>query len=328
MSKVTVTSASPTIARVLGVCDTDTRIVTFLNEATERMLVWDDFVGTFARYTFCVRDCCLTLPRQIESIRAFAVCCGPGTVHNDWYEFLANGPGQLECDDCLGPHLLQRGDGYVTHTDITGTDKVLRVVSDQVEVAGLRILLRGFDELGAPVMTQDAGAWIEGEYVAISTTPTLTTKRFTSLTQVIKPVTASMTRVYSQSVTDASLVALAQYEPDETLPNYRRIEIPGIEVEDDDDDAQRLTVLAKVRFVPVRVGTDFLQLGNINALKLMVMAIRKEEQNLYDESIALEAKARMILEAELSNWYGPGPHIEVRTQGSDTWGGGSIINAV
>lgn len=329
MSKLTVSKAAPTIARVIGTCNTDARIVTFINEATERLLTMDDWVGSYGQFVFCATDCCITLPRQIESIRAFSICDCPGVIHNDWYEFLANGPGKLSCDSCISNRLVQRGDGYVTHTDIIGINKKIKVQSTQAEDADARILLRGYDENNQWIRTQELGEWIDGEYVDIAVGGTLSTNIFTRLVAVIKPVTNSKVLLYTYNTDTTDLASIAEYETDEELPNYRRIMIPGIQASYGSDCEQvHLTVLAKLRFIPVSNDNDFLQLGNINAIKLMVMAIRKEEQNLYDEAIALEAKARLVLENELSNWYGPGPHIEIRTDSNSTWGGGGIDNAL
>ena len=121
--------------------------------------------------------------------------------------------------------------------------------------------------------------------------------------------------------------ALAYYEPDETHPEYRRYLIPGLSDvdaccphEDDegnecepcgDDDAKEVLVMAKHRFIPVAADNDWLSIGNLNAVKLMVMAIDKEEKNLWQEAGVLEAKAVQALDEELKHVQGDGAQVSL-----------------
>lgn len=90
----------------------------------------------------------------------------------------------------------------------------------------------------------------------------------------------------------------------------------------DDCSNKTVTVIAKLRHIDVSSDNDYFLLGNRGALKLMVMALLKEERNLFEESMAYEAKAVQLLQEELSAYEGDGALPTLKTEGRDTWGAG------
>src|SRR5438046_7656264 len=70
--------------------------------------------------------------------------------------------------------------------------------------------------------------------------------------------------------------------------------------------SKTVTLIAKLRHIPVSNDNDFLILQNIGALKTMVMAILKYERNLFAEGVAYEQQAVQLLQDELSSYDGDG----------------------
>lgn len=331
------------VARVLNVCTTDAKVRTYANEAHRRLVPKGKWVGTVQGYRICITtDACLVWPRQIETIEAWALCNSPGTVRNRWYEFAGNGPGLLKESSGWYRTLIDK-DPVVAFNEI-GVDnltKKIQVVSDYAEVAGLRILLQGYDQNSQWITSVDGGTRINGEYVAISTTPALTTNYFTKLVRVIKPVTAGPVRLNEWDDTSGLVTqSLAYYENDETLPLYRRSFLPGMSVtggcggcgcsddnDDDCDNTKTVNVVAKLRHIDVINDNDFFLLGNLSAIKLGVQAILKEERNLLVEARAYWADATKELDDELSSYEGDGAIPVLKTEDRETWGAG-ISNVV
>ncbi len=308
------------IPNALGLCSDDPRVVEFSNEAMERLMTMGKWVGTYQRALFCVNNGCLTFPRQVETIEAIALCNTPVTIRNEWFEFLANGTGLQSADSC-GVQLFDRGNAC-TFNDIAGQNKKIRVYADVSEEADSQILLQGYDENGIWIRTQVGDEWVDGEYVAISTSPTNSTKLFTSLTGVQKPITNGNVRLYEFNVDDSTQRAIAIYEPDEEVPSYRRSLLTGMTNwggccgNNDDCDSKPVTAMAKLRFVPVRVDTDYLPIGNIGAVKMGVMAVRKEENNLWSEAEQYWASAVRILNEELKSHLGDGAKVQMTVSGA------------
>ncbi len=94
-----------------------------------------------------------------------------------------------------------------------------------------------------------------------------------------------------------------------------------------------VTVLAKMAYLPVSADTDWILIGNIGALKLACMAIKKEEDNKWDEAAVYWNGGRLqnggkitgaiqILEDELKNWIGDGTLLTLNMPCAELYGGG------
>lgn len=331
MNRLRFADVKTAIARVLNECVTSPRVLSVANEAHRRLVAKGKWVGTVIDYQICISNsACLVWPRQIETIEAYWICNMPGTVRNGWYSANLNGPGLLDEDSCSCRTLIDRPMTATFDQPDNATSKV-QVYSEVPETAGLEILIRGYDENSNWIRTEHGGDWVDGEYVSISTTPNLTVNKFTNITEVIKPVTKGNVRLWQYDTSlNTATKALAFYEPDETVPVYRQSLIPGLQNASGGEDCSqnKVTVRAKLRHIDVRTDNDFFLLGNLAALKLMAMAILKEERNLFDESMAYEAKAIKELNDELGSFEGDGVVATLRTENPATWGGGGIINPI
>lgn len=343
MNRITLGSIRATIAEVMNVCADSDKIPAKVNEAQERLMAKGKWVGTTVAYRICANSSssCFAWPRQIETIEAWALCSNPGVVRNKWYEFSDQGPGLLkESDNWF--RTLEDKDPVCCFSEIdTNTlTKRIYVTTTVPETAGLRILLQGYDQNAQWIRTIDSetGEYVDGEYVDLVNART-TVNYFTKLTGVQKPITKGNIVLSQQEFTTLTVEkVLAQYEPDETLPIYRQSFIPGMQningcgcaCSDDDEESctsKYITVIAKLRHIPVRLDTDWLVLGSVGALKLMVMAILKENRNLFQESMAYEARAIQTLQDELSSFEGDGALPTLKYEGSGSWGAG-VQNAI
>lgn len=327
MERLTFGSIKSDVARAVGLCSTDPRVVDLVNEVQKRLVDMGKWLGTTARYRVCVNDACLVWPRQIDTIEAFAICRTPGLVKNGWYEFLGHGPGILKESSSRGNLLIDR-DPTCTYDFMDGTDKKVRVFSDVTEAASAQILLQGYDQNGQWIRTLVNGSWIDGVYVDIETTGAVSSVFVSNLTGVIKPATNGPVRLYEYAPATGVQRQIAFYENDETRPIYRASFVLGLEdmgaCEDATCEQKAVTVLAKLRALPVANDNDWLLLGNRAALKLMAMAIRKEENDNWAEAQAYEIKAVQLLEQELSSHIGDGPVVDIRVQTDDWMGAGMI----
>jgi hypothetical protein len=331
--KITFGDIKDDIAEILSTCNTDTRVLAYLNEAQERLINRGKFLGTVQRYKICVNDNCLTWPRQIETIESFSVCRLPGQIRNEWYEFNEGGYGQIQDDDCLpGVNLIDRGE-VCAFDDITSgqTDRKIKVYSDLVE-SNCYVILQGYDENGNWIRTVDGGSYIDGEKVVPSQAGVSSTKKFIALTGVQKTVTNGNLRLYEIKSGDGSTVkSLAIYEPDETRPLYRRSIVPGLtnmgaccDTTDSTCAKKYINVIAKLRHIPVAADGDWLLLRSRAALRLGVMAILKEKKDLLQEAEIYWGKAITELQREVEVHYGDGVIPTIRLQQMETFGCGAV----
>ena len=327
MARYTLSDAKASrIPAVLNIAPTDSRFVEILNECTNALLTRMKPWETTGKFVFNVESGCIVWPRQIATIEAVWVCDRPIVVRNEWFETLESGFGlQGDCDSNTGQmQLYDRGTTCV-FSDMIGLDKKVRVYTDVAEVAGARILVQGSDENSNWIRTLDSGTYVDGEYIALTGTPTLSTKLFSVVTGIQKPVTKGFVRLYEYDTILLTQRAIAVYEPDETRPNYRKSFLTGIEnIVANSDGTRTVTVMAKLDFIPVRNDTDFLIIGNLTALKYMCQSLLKAERNLFEESMAWEVKAVNELMMECRHRNGDGAVTPMRFQSPEIWGAGGI----
>jgi hypothetical protein len=391
MIRRTYGSVKQQLARVTqnGMCATDPQLLARTNEAQERLLNKGLYAGTYGRYSVCVYGGCITLPREFESILGYNFGGSPAQVYNQWYEFMANGPGMLQAGDWR--QLVDRG--YVPCFRSLAAQSFIRVYTDLIEDSTSTILFRGSDSYNNRIQTQENGAYIDGERlnlsagsgnssvlvsgfattvseangvyafyttlfskpayknlngwtlsnngflwqflspegaVEISSTtnfsypwetlfagltltelPRTTVNAFRSIDAINKSPTKGWVRVYAVDPTTGSEYCIAILAPDETLPQYRRYAIPGFE----NEEGSAVTVLAKRKFIPVTGDDDDLLVTNLGALKMMAIAIEKEENNNLVEAQVYEEKAVDLLKEELREVDGASigrPQVQMR----------------
>lgn len=330
MRRLTLGDCREEVAKVADLCANDDRVVSLVNIAERRLIRRGKWLGSVQRYRIAVTDALVTWPRQVTTVEAVSFCDHPGTVRNGWWEFLGHGVGQLKSDSTWWDNLVDRGQAC-TFNDVTPgqINRKARVYADVSEAANLYLTIQGYDENGNWIRTLDGSDWIDGEKVLISTTPTLSTKLFTSITGVLKPITNGPVRVFEYNTdTLANVQQLAYYEPDETRPVYRRSLLPGIMDTEtcDDTDNRCVTVALKLRHIPVRNDNDWLILGNLDALKLAAQAIAKERRDLFAEAQAYWGQAISELEKELREYQGDGEVVSPRI--APDFGGGAIAHII
>lgn len=298
MIRRTYGSVKDQLARVTqnGMCATDPQLLARTNEAQERLLNKGLYAGTYGRYAVCVYGGCITLPREFESIVGYNFGQVPGQVYNEWYEFMDNGPGIAPAGDWK--RLIDRG--YVPTFRDLPDQRYIKVYTDLVEDSNAYILFRGSDTFNNRVQTQYNDQFIDGERLPLSTSPVTTSKAFRQVDAVNKSVTKGWVRVYAVDPDTGTESCIAILAPDETLPMYRRYAIPGYE----NEEGSLVTVLAKRKFIPVVSDDDDLIVTNLGALKMMAIAIEKEENNNLDEAAKYEAKALDLLREELREVQG------------------------
>ena len=329
-----------TIARVIGKCRNDQKVVDTANEAQERLLNRPEKpVGSMALYRICANEDCIVWPRPVRTIEAYALCSTPGRIVDNLFEFIGypNGAGLLD-GKSLGGHTLADRGTACAFDDVSASDaspRKIGLVATNGADAGKQVTLRYVDSNGQKKYSTIDGVVQEGERLTLPAPPayvyTSSNVATNGLYHVVKDVTDYPVLMYEVDATTLiQTKQLSAYEPSETVPIYRRSYVPGLSSTDGCSgvdtttctENKQVTVLVKLQHVPVVVDNDPLVLGNLAAFKLMAMAIQREEQNRLDESVKFEAKARAELDGELSSYLGDGAETKLKVQSREIFGAG------
>jgi hypothetical protein len=331
--RLTVSAARPQIAKAANLCESDPRVISYINRAVQRLLPKGLWTGTVKRYRICTNASCLTWPRQIETIEAIAIDGSPRKIRDEWFEFLEAGPGIATNKSGNDLQLEDRGQ-VCSFNDITAnsTTSYIRMYNDLPESSGKVIILQGYDDNGNWIRTLSGSTWIDGEKVAIPTTAGTyftTTKKFSSLEAVIKDPTNGVIRGYEYNGTNI-VKSLFIYEPDETLPSYRRSFIPqlnNIHASDTECPKVNVVIMGKLSFYEVAKENDWILIPCIQALVEETRALRMFDAHLWAESNACESKAVSYLQEILGEEEGDGTVGMIRVENSSTFGAASVENA-
>lgn len=340
MRTLTLGTSKAIISRVLGVCEDSPKVAQYLNEAEQRILNRSDKpTGSLVRLRTCAgENNCVSWSRQIQTIEAFAICNTPITIRPGEWEFIGYPSGNgIRDEDSPGTMLIDRGTSCA-FDDVIATDAAPRriaAIAANVADVGKKIVLRYYNSSGQKVYSSIDGIVQEGQELTLvsplavfpaNAAVTSANVATGGLYHVVKEVTEYPVYLYEYDPTavvdpDSITKMLAQYEPSEEVPIYRRSFVPGLSTwaacsggNEDCTSNKAITALVKLQHVPVVVDNDPLVIGNIAALKLMVMAIMREEANRNEESAILEAKAKAEIDGELSSYLGDGMKSELKVQ--------------
>lgn len=340
--KLLLKDVKPSVAKMLSMASTDSRVTDYINEAQERLIYKGKWPGTYVRYILNESNGAITWPRQLETIEAVAVSGASGRIRNSWYEFLESGPGLLDTTSGDSLTLVDRGESC-TWSDITGTDATLRRIRIKYDSAddGKTMILQGYNQTVEWIRTDIGGVISDGEKVTLTggtqeggsgTTyyvDTVNTYQF--LSAVIRDASNYSVNLYeinasgSTAEVTASERNIAVYEPTETRPVYRRSLIPGLP---DTNTTQVVTVVGKARFLPAVNDNDWLFINYESAIKEMVMSIRHAENNLLQEAEGYEGRAVRMLEEQLMHYMGDGTVVALRIHGQAAQTAAGVENII
>lgn len=224
--------------KIIGVCD-DERFFRWCGDVVTMIANKGDFEGWKGWIDICTSGCscsgqpnsscvsqncgqlCVTLPREVETVLAVNVGGHPTLGFGTLFNFHLNGPG--DCRKTCDWSWQDQGDWHPTYRDLVVPAKLVAYLQT-ADDNGKQVIVKGYDSDGNVLRRQVNGEWIDGYQVPTIygvAVPDSSAPLIARITSVYKDPTSGSIRL---STIDNS-VLLAIYEPDETLPQYRRIKI-------------------------------------------------------------------------------------------------------
>jgi len=188
--------------------------------------------------TGCMSDCvsptprccgqqCITLPREVETVLAVNFDGHPSLGTGQLYNFHLNGSGDINKGNCT--RIWQDlGANFCTIKDLVIPSKVV-VYLDSPADNGKQFIIYGYDSNGRQLQRTIGGATLKGYQVPTLfgyAIPDAGAPEIARITGIYKEVTVGAMRLSTIDDSGPSTgVTLGIYEPDETLPQYRRIQL-------------------------------------------------------------------------------------------------------
>lgn len=251
-------------------------------------LVLEELLGrcspryTKRRVNLAIYDEMVTLPRQFSALEGIKlldtdiVPVNPWMIYGRHFEF-----GQLYGD-------VSEGWGNVfPATEIAQTFRI------PTPGFYLRCIATAADDPLVLVGGRDSNfdEYFDSVDLAITNGTTTTSRYYSSLPQIIKPVTSSEVELYSVTVGGtATLIAI--YAPGETVPAYKRFLVPGSE------QYPLALCLCRLGFTPVSQNNDIVYPSSMPALQRGIRAMIRTEAEDDERAQALWAEAVEFLDSE------------------------------
>ena len=283
-----------------------------INEALERLLAEQPWEVLRRVVRIAVEGKCFALPWNTEKILWVDVDGDPVRVNNMAYQFMDAGPGDAEFRTTGGLYrdLEDLGDFWPTMyevprafetdagTEVGETGWRIGAFATTTAAGGSSLVLEGVTHDGLMVSeTLELHQWAGGVAGQLrgtwGTSIGLSTNSYASLARV--RLTAGRTAYVSLYAVDPDtnyMYFLAQYHPSQpSLPQFRRFRINNHSCEDE----VNILALVQLRHVPLSLETDILPINSVQAVKLAVMAISKENAEDVDGAMKLMATAIRVL---------------------------------
>jgi len=260
---------------------------------------------TKRRVNIPIYDQMITLPRQygaLEGLKLLDTDIIPGNpwlIYSKHFEF-----GQPHGDV---------SEGWGSAFPATETAQTFRIPTPGFY---LRVIATAADDPLVLVGGRDSNfdEYFDSVDLAITNGTTTTTRYYSSLPQIVKPLTTSEVKLYSVTVGGtATLIAI--YAPGETVPAYKRYLVPAT------DNFPLALCLCRLGFTPVIQDNDIVYPSSLPALQRGIRAMIRTEAEDDERAEKLWAEAVAFLDSEVAeNEAAEEPILNVRPG----YGAGSI----
>ena len=268
----------------------DPLFLQILNEVLERYINSGKWKGGVISLRIASSTGVITLPFEYAAVLAMTYNKVPFPTFTEFHQYVEEGPGKVDETLHWPGILLDLGDGFCTQTDPTAAS-FIRVYSSALDNGGK---VRVYGKLNGVIVYDAAGN--EGEEVTLTAPFVATTNQFDEITACTKPLTTA--RVYLKGWTGSVETLLATYQPNETVPVYRRYQTGVCEKE--------IRLICQRRFIPVSAETDFVVPGNISALRAGIQSRLFEDATDPDAADASFTRGLNFLNDEAKAFRGGG----------------------
>lgn len=294
---------------ILGTGD-ETKLFRWLGDAVSLLANKEDLEGWKLFLDVCTAGCScgdgntcnnpsgcgrkvITLPREVDTVIGVNIGGQPVAGFSQLFSFHLNGPG--DCRTVCEWKWQDQGTWHTTYKDLTAPAYLVGY-SGTVLDNNKSFIVYGYDEFDNVLRRQENGVWLDGFRVPLIygyAVPPVGSPRVRRITGLYKDPTVMSARLSTIDNTANTGVLLGIYEPDETVPQLRRIML--------NRSCNWVRVACRKKNPTFKSRWDHVPLRSRVGLLLAVQARAMYADNQLAEAHALEADAaRMELEAQFA----------------------------
>lgn len=278
--------------KIIGSCD-DTTLFRYLGDAVTMIANKGEFEGWKGWLDICTSGdgLCVTLPREVETVLAVNFGGKPTLGYGTFFNFHLNGPG--DCRHSCDWSWQDQGNWHCTYRDLATPAKLVAYLQTP-EDDGKELIVYGYDSAGQLLRRFENSEWKNGYRVPTIygvAVPDVEAPTIARITGVFKARTVGSIRLSTTDDSATTGVLLGVYEPDETLPQYRRIRL--------NKKCSWVRIAYRKTNPTFFSRYDHVPLKSSLALTLAVQARKYYKTERLNDAVAYEANAaRLELEAQ------------------------------
>lgn len=281
------------VGRSCGIATTSGDFVNIVNDAVRQLMERGAWYGSIQPMSLSVGAGGVVIcPRELASILAVSptACPGQRIIQNTnlWYQYLPWSEDRIDwLAQCRGrgSQRVAESIGYVVVTNQFTSPNYIRVASSSASDVGKNISFFGLDASGNPLsQTLTIGAPFTSSFP----------QQWSRVDRVVKDLTVGYVTC-QQDDNNGTLLPLSVYQPSEVSPQYVKVRLLLFH----GHLPTTIDVLARLSFIPALNDTDLVLVESQDAIRDMVLSIRKKEAGDLVSAVNLERSAMSELNHQM-----------------------------
>lgn len=312
--------------------------LTICRDAVRQLMNRGGWFATVNPLDACIRGNVVTWPRGVSTILGINVNEMPLPISNMWYQFMQpnmHGNGWARAyrqNGWFGNANVETTGRAVVFNPIRAEGFSIRTFITMPSDVGKFITYYGTDVNGNPIITTRPDGTVQyGVQVKLASPMVETPVAIRHVTRVVKDETDGDVIAFQYNLAAGFMLDLARYQATETNPEYITTALRGVcnlrqhPNSCNDGCVRCVSSLVKLNFVPFKFDDDLVQIDCEDAIRDMVLAIRKKDQGDLQASLAYETSALRELNYQMKERY-PDDQFQVnfRPFGRDDLNGNNI----
>ncbi len=283
--------------------------MTICQDAVRQLMIRGNWWGTVHPIEACVRNGEVVWPRGVDTILGMNICNQPMLMANRWYKFMQP-DNRFSChardwrrNRWFGNSTIISKNTSPVFNPIKSEGFVIRTFITQTSDAGKFITYYGVDVNGNNIITERPDGTIQdGVQVELKSPFADTPMAIRHVTRVTKDDTDGDVIAYQYNVATGMMLDLARYQPSETNPEYI---VTGVSGCGHDSGAcnKQVSSLVSLSYYPFKFNDDVVQIDCEDAIRDMVMSIRKKDSGDISGALAFETSAIRELNYQMKHRY-------------------------
>lgn len=277
------------------------------NDAVRQLMNRGQWWSTVVPIQACARNGLIVWPRGVGTILGLNICGQQTALENLWFRYMqpdsyySRFATEYARRGWFGSAVVESRSTACSFNPIVAAGFTLRIFITNPADIGKKITFFGSVVGGSQIITTRQDGTIQPGIEIAMRSPFIDLPiEPRHISRVIKDETSGPVMVYQKNIEQGFLLEFGQYQPSETNPDYITTAMGGgfgagcvINVES----------LVKLDYVPFKYDQDLVQIDCMDAIRDMVMSIRKKDSSDIGGSVAFEKSAFRELNFQMRERY-------------------------